>query len=208
MKFENHLGAQGTDENRGTNDFAFNIHWWFWNGSTLPGLLTAEQFSNVRDLSLAPAERSELSRQLVADSIISFGRKQRRSPRLMALLRKVSDYLETLPSDDPNATLVQFLDNPADALKAYLNVLGYWEYGYSWRTVFDVWGHDSILIEKGGNPLVVVNHNDVQFIQGRPYRFEVSFKGLSWHFNEGETSIRVLQRHRTDDGSQLRERWI
>ncbi len=196
------------DQNRGTGEFIENTDWWFWNGNSFPGLLTIDQFSNARDQSLALAERSELSRLLIADSIVSSGRRPERSARFLVLLKKVSDYLESLTADDPNSTLFEFLDKPADVLKAYLNILQYWGYGYSWQTVKDVWNNEAVLIQRDGILLVVVSYDDVQYIQGRPFRFEVRFKGLSWHFNEGQNKIGVLQRHNTGSGSELRERWL
>ena len=195
-------------KNRGTGEFIDNIRWWFWNGAAFPGLISREQFSRIADRSLDPVERTKFSRMLVADLIVTNGQRHKRSPTEIKLLEKVGRFCETLQNGDPDATQTEFLDDTFSVLKAYLNILEFWGYGYSWKTVKDIRDKESIVILKNGAEIVVVNNGEIQYISGRPFKFEVSFKGMSWCFDENDQGIRVLRRVRNGNTLDLQESWL
>ena len=208
MTFGRKTQGSAIGQSRGKGEFIDNINWWFWNGKKYPGLLTRDQFSMIANEFLTDEERIELSRLLVNDMIVSLSKERQREARLTSLLNKISDKLESVEGGDRKSTLTEFNEDPLNALKAYINVLEFWNYEYSWVPTTDVWNKSAIIVMLKGQPVASVHNDDIQFVQGRPFHFTVSFKGLTWHFEQNHALIRVLHREYKDGVQRVVERWL
>ena len=175
-------------KNRNTGEFIDNINWWFWNGQLKPGLISRDNFGKIADLSLTAEKRSDLRSMLIDDSFVSMSGTKRRSPNLLKLLAEMNDFLVSLATkNDPQIDEIiesKFNDDVAKATKAYLNVLGYWGLGYSWYVVPDHCDNKTLIISRNDKPLMCCRISEINYVQGRPYRFHANLVGASISFDE------------------------
>jgi hypothetical protein len=123
---------------------------------------------------------------------------QRRPKELLGLLDKVSCHAANLVSGDgvaaPGWAKLNFLQRPDRALRAYINVLSYWGYGYDWQSTVNHMGAECTVVTHDEVLVAVAGHTEMQFVMGFPFRFSVSFLGATWSFDETHGTIRVTHR--------------
>ncbi len=166
--------------------FIDNIDWWFWDGPSWPGLLTRESFHSLRTDALTAAEDSELSRLLVTNSIRGAKAGAGQDGRLAVLLSKVSGHLASRAAEHETAPFLErnFLENSSKAFRAYLNVLSYWGYGYSWDNISAPDLSRTTIVLHDNAPVCAVQDHLIRSIQGYPFRFVVDLPRANLVFDE------------------------
>jgi hypothetical protein len=195
---------------KGTGRFIDNIRWWFWDDPSFPGLISRDKFEELRRMALSESENRAFSTALVKYSIVDWaGRSSSRT------IEETNYYFEQI-----NKFLVNMRENELsqidkwieldwcvdclDVFKAYLNVLDYWCYPYSWQEIRDARDGRGILVMYGNTPEYCILETDVRWVRGRPYRFIADIKGASWTFDverpELTITYSVLGKSREDGG--------
>lgn len=184
-------------KNRNTGEFIDNLHWWFWNGPNFPGLISRESFSIAADRALTAEDRTKLRRLLMTAEFQS--NSSNASKEANRLLGLVSSFLSD--SDDTQDLVLSYIEeNASDAVKAYINVLEYWGFHYSWCDVVNSFSEPCLLIAHNGVHKLTFNCADIRFVQGRPFRFKMEGKGFSLSFDEEDKSLGLMWRNKAPDG--------
>lgn len=190
----------------GTSQFIDNIHWWYWDGTRTPGLLTRDSFDKLMVSALPPEEQAEFI--LSFSTMVTLGQKNfDREKRAKAFLTKMGTHLERIQTSNQvyfDEIVMKKWIRPnvkeplLDVFKAYLNVLEYWGYPYSWQSIKDARHLDAgIVLLVNGKPSHCIAEEDVGEITGRPHAFSVWMNGV----NKGERRIGGGNWHfRHDDG--------
>lgn len=187
----------------GSNRFIDNIDWWFWDNSLYPCLISRDNFSTICQNALTEEEHKHLVLALMLSDIITEGRHNVRASKEMdRLLKRVSDYLlsqrlstieEILCWRKPN-----FSKDCTKVLKAYVNIIESWGYPYSWVDGMDAQFRPGVILLSEVQPPIFFRDEDVMYIHGPPFHFEVSSTGMSWWFSTDSGRLKVLDRGKVE----------
>lgn len=200
----------------GTGRFISNMEWTLWDDPASPGLIGFSKFDELKAQVLTPEERSRIALYMVSDAMASKGPKHtvEQEEDAKAIFEKLNAYLVDLRTNhfDQLGSWLDFnlmvspagrvaredgslaANNILNAVAAYLNCLELWGYGYSWERVHNSKGDDALLIRKHTGNARVVLKSEVQYVLGKPYRFEVAMGDTSWHFESKNGFFDVLVR--------------
>jgi hypothetical protein len=195
---------------RGSNNFINNIEWWYWDNAKYPCLFNRDQFSLIRTKLLDANDQSLLTSSLIADTIVSFDGTKTNQKNLDRLLRKLAVHLEgefvNHPESYRELTQSEFNEDPQSALKAHINVHGFWGLGYTWEEAQNHRGLPQLILRNKSNRQLVLPVDQLMFLQGRPHRFTLSLKGGSLSFDESIKHLSLSWRERgSDDETTVRE---
>jgi hypothetical protein len=184
----------------GTGHLIQNLEWMLWDDAKSPGLIGHDRFDLLKQRVLSTDERSRLARLLVRRSMdVNQGNDAiaqilQRLSEFLAEERethyeRLSQWLEMNLMQHANGRVVRedgtFASNSIlRAVAAYLNSLEYWGYGYRWEEVKSDQGDAALLVRSGRGEIRVINRRDVEYIQGKPYRFSIVLRGAHWRFED------------------------
>jgi hypothetical protein len=171
-----------------------NIHWWFWDDADCPGLITRAKFDELQRLALSEPEQRKLSSALTRRGIVS------RSAREFCFA-KINEYLVQDRKQGGIDRWVGFSwdSQCLDVFKAYLNVLAYWGYDFTWKEIFDARCDPAIVVLRGGQPVHCVLEHDIIAIIGRPCRFAAHTYRAAWSIDVSEPQLVVTSRLKRED---------
>jgi hypothetical protein len=171
-----------------------NIHWWFWDDRAYPGLITREKFDDLQQLALSEAEQRKLSSALTRSGIVSRYARE-------GYFAKINEYLVEEGKKGCIDRWVGFSweSECFDVFKAYLNVLAYWGYDFTWKEIFDVRCDPAIVIIRGGQPVHCILQQDIIDIVGRPCRFAAHTYRAAWSIDVSEPQLVVTSRLKRED---------
>jgi len=202
----------------GTGRFFENLEWTLWDDARSPGLIGYKKFDALKALVLAPDERSKLALYAVRNASASRGPKHTpaEEQEASAIFGKLNAFLVDLRDNKFNE-LSRWLDDnlmsdetgrvvsedgthaSSDILRvitAYVNCLELWGYGYQWERVEDSRGDQALLIRSIRGNVHVITKAEVQYVQGKPYRFEICMRGVSWYFEDANGFFAIVVRGR------------
>lgn len=190
----------------GTGQFISNREWTLWDDTHSPGLIGFEKFDELKALVLTPEERSKFARFMVADAMASKGPKHTpaEEQEAAALFAKLNAYLVDIRVNkfdqlgrwlDTNFTKNKegriFREDRTLAanvmlapIKAYLSCLEFWGYGYSWEDIEDSKGEPALLVHRELRTSRVILQSEVDYVQGKPYRFGIHMRASTWFFED------------------------
>jgi hypothetical protein len=129
-------------------------------------------------------------RLLITSDIGGIKPSQVRQERSAQLLRQLGEYLERSESIS-DYILSEFEADAFEVLKAYLNILQYWGLHYEWGEAITPNNEPSLVVLSNSESRLPVKKSDVLFVQGRPFRFLINFRGATLSFDE-ERQVLVL----------------
>lgn len=202
----------------GTGRFFENLEWTLWDDPRSPGLIGYKKFDALKALVLAPDERGKLALHAVRSASASKGPKHTpaEEQEANAIFGKLNAYLMDL-RDNKFGELNKWLDGnlmpdktgrvvsedgthaSSDILRvvaAYVNCLELWGYGYWWERIEDSRGDPALLIRYSRGNAHVITKVEVQYVQGKPYRFEIYMGQVSWHFEDKNGFFAIVVRGR------------
>lgn len=190
----------------GTGEFIENGAWTLWDDTHSPSLIGYQRFDELKDLVLTEKERSKIAMYAVRDSMASKGPKHtvaedeeakaifaKLNAHLVDLREKkfeqLGHWLESFLMRDKDGRVIREDDSRAanvmlSPVKAYLNCLDLWGYGYRWEEIEDSGGEPALLVRREHRTPRVILQSEVECIQGKPYRFLIQMRGTSWHFKD------------------------
>lgn len=190
----------------GTGQFISNREWTLWDDIHSPGLIGFQRFDALKDLVLTKEERSKIAMYSVRDAMAREGPKHAPSENdeADAIFAKLNAYLVDLRANrfdqldhwleanlmkDRDGRVVREDDTRAanvmlSPVKAYFNCLEHWGYGYRWEEIEDIRGEPALLVRREHRIPRVILQSEVEYIQGKPYRFSIQMRGSAWQFED------------------------
>jgi hypothetical protein len=200
----------------GTGGFIENNEWTLWDDTHSPGLIGYQRFDELKDLVLTKEERSKIAMYMVRDSMARKGPEHAltEDEQARAIFAKLNAYLVDLRQDkfdqlshwldsslmrDKDGRVIREDGSRAanvmlSPVKAYLNCLELWGYGYGWEEIEDSKGEPALLIRREYRTPRVILQSEVEYIQGKPYRFSIQMRESAWHFEDRNGFFDVVVR--------------
>ena|SRR5271166_613609 len=202
----------------GTGKLIVNLDWWFWDDPASPGLVSIDRFAALRELALAPNEHKRLSTLLISEELVAGPGQKRSSSEEKAFidhaLRKVGNYLAQIRKDkftqldywlgsnfmlhndgwvkDQNG--MNLNHDILRVVAAYVNVLEVWGFKYAWHSIQDSDNNPALLLYRNGEPRYCLTQSEVEYVQGKPYRFSIMTKRGVWHFDCNDSAFEISPR--------------
>jgi hypothetical protein len=215
-------GEQRAPGLTGTGKFIENIHWMLWGDLHSPGLIDRDRFYELRETALPPEEHRRLSLALVSGHIVSFSGQSHTSPDEKKSIEqgfgKVDAYLRNIRDNDYDKLKYWLGDNfflhkdgwvkdqhetkisrdILDVISAYLNCLNYWGFKYTWTTVQHGAGESALLVSRAGCLDFCLCQSEVNYVQGKPYRFVIDTTTTRWSFDDSKGRFSIRQKGPTE----------
>jgi hypothetical protein len=196
----------------GTGAFIANLDWWLWDDAASPGLLSIERFEKLRKLALTPDEHKRLSILLIRGQPGS--RALPEDAKFVDYAMRVGNYLTQIRMNDfdqldywlgfdfmlhddgwvKDQNGVNLTHDILRVVAAYVNCLELWGFEYTWCKIHDGANKPALLLYRNGEPRYCLSQAEVDYVQGKPYRFSIITKLAAWHFNTNDNSFEICPR--------------
>lgn len=199
----------------GTGRFIRNLEWTLWDDTHSPGLIGDTNLEELETIVLTKEERTKLALHRVRDVV---ARKPKHTVAeendAAAIYQKLNAYLvdvreakfeelgRWLDSNlmrDKDGRVVRADGSRAanvmsSPVKAYLNCLEIWGFGYQWEEVADSRDDPALLIRREHRKPHVLLESELKYVQGKPYRFEIYLGHSRWCFEDRTGHFEITMR--------------